>query len=74
LELKENEIMKTTVEMNCADNQHQDWKIGERGYIDGYVNGGTGRPLAVVVLKDRIVLASTTQLKVIGMMKTITTS
>lgn len=58
--------MKTAVQMISDDHQHGDWKKGEKGYIDGYVRGGNDVPLVAVVLKDRIVLASTHQLKVIG--------
>lgn len=61
--------MKTKVAMNCDDNQYQEWKKGETGYIDGYVRGGTDAPLAAVVLKERIVLAAMNQLKVIGLIK-----
>lgn len=56
------------------DHQHGDWEKGETGYIDGYVNGGNGQPLACVWIREysvesnivgRIVLMPTTVFKVI---------
>jgi hypothetical protein len=55
--------MKTCIEMTTSDGQNGDWKNGERGYIDGYVVGGDGRPYAAVVIDERIILAPVHSLK-----------
>ena len=36
---------------------YKDWNSGNIGYVDGYCRGGDGIPCAVVVVKDRIVMA-----------------
>lgn len=58
--------MTTNVRMKSDDNQYSQWKEGDEGYIDGYVRGGDNRPLAAVVIRDRIVLAPPHTLEVIG--------
>ena len=45
---------KTKVEIQFDDTCHNDWKKGERGYIDGYIY--TTRSLIVVIINERIVL------------------
>lgn len=40
--------MKTRVEF-IADQPQEKFKKGDRGYIDGYVRGGDGKPYAMVV-------------------------
>ncbi len=55
---------KTKVEM-LYDDQYKEYKKGEKGYIDGYVRGGEGRPYAAVVIGERLVLCMTQHLKVI---------
>lgn len=57
--------MKTKVRMISVD-QYKEWEIGEEGYIDGYVQGGNGAPLAAVVLKNRVVLSPIYCLQVIS--------
>ena len=56
---------KTIIQMFNDDQRHGDWKKGEEGYIDGYCRGGDGAPYAVVVIKDRIVMAPIHSVKVI---------
>lgn len=46
----------TEVILKSDDQQYQEWKKGDRGYIDGYVRGGNNTPLACVVIHERIVL------------------
>lgn len=62
--------MKTQVKITHDDGQHQEYKKGETGYIDGYVQGGDDRPYAAVVIGTRIVLTPTYALKVIGIRET----
>lgn len=45
---------RTMVKTKSDDHQHQLWKKGESGFIDGYVRGGNDTPYAVVVIADRI--------------------
>ncbi len=48
-----------------ADAQHNEWKKGQVGMVDGYVRGGNDTPLAVVVIKERLVLIPFSCLKVV---------
>lgn len=57
--------MKTEVITICDDSRYNEFKAGERGYIDGFVVGGDHAPYAAVVIGERIILISTTQLKVV---------
>jgi len=41
---------KTKVEIVESFQHMEDCKIGDMGYIDGYVRGGDGRPYAVVII------------------------
>ena len=41
--------MKTEVIITADDQRYNDFKKGDRGYVDGYVRGGNNEPLAVVV-------------------------
>lgn len=45
--------MKTEIIVTLDDNQHKDYKRGDIGYIDGYVQAADNRSYAVVVLSDR---------------------
>jgi hypothetical protein len=48
--------MKTKFEF-ITDYSHetmQQYKKGDKGYIDGYINGGNGRPLMVIVVGEVI--------------------
>lgn len=62
--------MKTRVEF-IGTSQYNEWNIGDKGYIDGYVRGGDERPYAVVVLEkdNTIVLAISHSIKAIGFVK-----
>jgi len=44
-------------------------KFGDIGYIDGYINGGDGRPYAVVVVANKIDLIPINALEVIQPLK-----
>lgn len=46
--------MKTEVITKSADQNHDGWKKGEKGYIDGYCRDGHGAPSACVVFGNRI--------------------
>lgn len=36
---------------------YKDWESGDLGYVDGYCRGGNDVPCAIVIVKDRIVMA-----------------
>lgn len=36
---------------------YKDWEPGDLGYVDGYCRGGDDVPYAIVIVKDRIVMA-----------------
>lgn len=56
--------MKTEVVM-FNESQHDDWRIGDKGYVDGYVRGGDNTPYAVIVLKNgQFVLAPFSAIRV----------
>ena len=40
-----------------CDSHYKDWNSGDVGYIDGYCRGGDDVPYAVVIVKNRIVMA-----------------
>lgn len=63
--------MRTIVHTNCKDTRYDDWKKGEKGYIDGYIRGGDNTPLAVVVIKERIVMIPLHCLDAKGIVKEI---
>ena len=44
---------------------YKDWEPGDLGYVDGYCRGGDGVPYAVVVVKDRIVMAPLETIRVV---------
>lgn len=62
--------MKTKVKLN-GTNQYNDWKDGDKGYIDGYLRGGDEKPYAVVILDTTkiAVLAAIYHLEAIGFLK-----
>ena len=43
--------------MFICDSLYKDWEVGDFGYVEGYCRGGDGVPCAVVIVKDRIVMA-----------------
>lgn len=49
-------MKKTLVVTNSNDQRHSDWKKGDKGYVDGYVNGADGTPYAVVIIEFKAVL------------------
>jgi len=44
--------MKTRVRITITDYEHNEYKAGEVGYVDGYIRGGNDKPFAVVVFAD----------------------
>ena len=57
--------MEKTAIKFVGQSQYNEWEVGEKGYIDGYVNGGDGTPCAVVIKQDgTFVLAAPNTLKV----------
>lgn len=40
-----------------CDSHYRDWNSEDVGYIDGYCRGGDNVPYAVVIVKDRVVMA-----------------
>ena len=52
-----------------CESPYNDWKIGDFGYVDGYCRGGNGVPCAVVIVKDRIIMAPLDTMKVVWMEK-----
>lgn len=62
--------MKTTVKLK-GNGQYNEWSDGDRGYIDGYIQGATGTPFAVVILQSNnsVALVPIYQLEAIGFIK-----
>ena len=52
-----------------CESRYNNWKIGDFGYVDGYCRGWDGVPCAVVIVKDRIIMAPLETMKVVGMEK-----
>ena len=48
---------------------YNDWAIGDIGYVDGYCRGGNDVPCAIVIVKDRIVMAPLETFRVVWMEK-----
>ena len=44
---------------------YKGWEPGDLGYVDGYCRGGDDVPYAVVVVKDRIVMAPLETIRVV---------
>jgi len=55
---------KTKVKF-ISNNQHGDGKIGDVGYIEGFVRGADDRPYVVVIVKNNIFMAMSYMLDVI---------
>jgi len=58
--------MKTKVELKNDDQRYNEYKKGERGYIDGYVRGADNRPYLCIVIGERIIMCLSNEVKVIG--------
>jgi hypothetical protein len=56
--------MKTSVEI-IGNYQYQTFAIGEKGYIDGYLQCADNRPYAVVVIGEKLDFVPIQALKVI---------
>lgn len=48
-----------------CDSQHKEWEVGDFGYVDGYCRGGDDTPYAIVIIKDRIVMAPIYAIRVV---------
>lgn len=48
---------------------YKDWNSGDVGYIDGYCRGGDNVPYAVVIVKDRIIMAPLDTIRVMNNIK-----
>lgn len=48
-----------------CDSHYKDWNSGDVGYIDGYCRGGDDVPYAIVIVKDRIVMAPLETIRVV---------
>ncbi len=57
--------MKTKVILKNDDQQHNEYKKGETGYIDGYTVGGNGAPYVCVVIGSRIIMCKVNEIEVI---------
>ena len=44
---------------------YKDWEPGDLGYVDGYCRGGDDVPYAIVIVKDRIVMAPLETIRVV---------
>ena len=44
---------------------YKDWEPGDAGHIDGYCRGGDDVPYAIVIVKDRIVMAPLETIRVV---------
>ena len=51
------------------DSPYKDWNSGDVGYVDGYCRGGDDVHYAVVIVKDRIVMAPLETIRVINEIK-----
>ena len=51
--------------MFICKSPYNDWESGDMGYVDGYCRGGNGVPCAVVIIKDRIVMAPIDTIRVV---------
>lgn len=48
--------MKPEVVIDC-NSPYGEWKKGDVGYVDGYCRGGDDVPYAVVIVRERFVMA-----------------
>ena len=56
--------MKTEIEIKI-EHQQSSFKVGDKGYIDGYIKGGDNRPYCCVVIGESIELIPFYCLKII---------
>ena len=61
--------MKRVRVMFIYDSPYKDWNSGDIGYVDGYCRGGDDVPYAVVIVKDRIVMAQLETIRVMTDLK-----
>ena len=51
--------------MFICKSPYNDWEPGDMGYVDGYCRAGDDVPCAVVIIKDRIVMAPIDTIRVV---------
>ena len=61
--------MKRVRVMFICDSRYKDWNSGDVGYIDGYCRGGDDVPYAVVIVKNRVVMAPLETIRVMNNIK-----
>lgn len=49
-----------------CQSHYKDWEIGDLGHVDGYCRGGDDVPCAIVIVKDRIVMAPLDTIRVVN--------
>ena len=54
-----------------CDSPYNDWKSGDVGYIDGYCRSGDDVPCAVVIVKNRVVMAPVNTIRVMNKIKNL---
>ena len=57
--------MKRLKVVFVSNSQYKEWEPGDVGYVDGYCRGGDDVPYAVVIVKDRIVMAPLETIRVV---------
>ena len=57
--------MKRLKVVFVSNSQYKEWEPGDVGYVDGYCRGGDDVPYAVIVTKDRIVMAPLYAIRVV---------
>ena len=61
-------MKRVRVRFMC-DSPYKDWNSGDVGYIDGYCLGGDGVLCAVVIVKNRVVMAPVYTIRVMNDIK-----
>ena len=59
-------VMKRLEVRFICQSHYKDWEIGDLGYVDGYCRGGDDVPCAIVIVKDRIVMAPLDTIRVVN--------
>lgn len=58
-------MSKTKVIVSITDKNYSNYKMGEEGYIDGYVRSSNDFPCAVVVIRNKLVMVPIHHLRVV---------
>ena len=59
-------VMKRLEVRFICQSHYKDWEIGDLGYLDGYCRGEDDVPCAIVIVKDRIVMAPLDTIRVVN--------